>query len=304
MCLNVTAVEAENVSAGGSVGPGDGQIGNASMIKIDRVDDELEITGHWGRCPTMVPIERPKEHPPAPIKPYRTFFGRDENICGSGDASTRWIHDEEKRFKPALNRVYDVYQRNDEKRERSLSKLIVKNGCGLLDRFEFSSIGEAKKKYGEAQLNSITRGDRAYSERDTYVFELDAIDRETGSFSKFRLAVYAPNNSPIEYALEGPGIVCGVPVGMEVASIMQFLPEVGAFWVDVRSDETKNLCITETDAINHLLTTIDKRLNEKKYITPIPDPRTTGVFRTSGRSERHQRTSPTLPEGPPIPDSR
>lgn len=303
-CLNVSAVGAETVDAGGSAGGGAGQVGKPTTVKIDGVDDELEVTGHWGRCPTVLPIGRPKEHPPV-YRTNRQFFpGKHEHWCGVFDASIVWIHDNEKQFKPALNKTYTIYKASDFNRERPVGGLTVLNGNGFVDNLVFGPLENSVRRFGQSMRNELPGGpgDPLRPEMDVFVFELDCVDNATGSFSKFRLAAYAPGGLVSEFALEGPGIVCATPLTTSVQSVMQYIPDMGVFWVGVRDENNRNYSITEIAALQNLLKLVEKKIVENRDITPIQKLEGSGV--TSGRSERHQKTSPTLPEGAPIPDSR
>ena len=284
-------------------------------------DFQPKVTGHWGRCPTAAPIDRPSALQPK-YKHTRSYFCREVHICGIGVENTSlWIRDEEKRYPFLLNRKYVIYRTSDEKREHPLGELRIKNGNGFIDKFKMQSastrqqmfdlsspdlsFSKLESLFGKAEENLLHGSPHTpiYPEQNVRVFVFDAVDRQSGSFSKFQLAVYTAGDTIKQYVISGPGIVCQQPKPAVVDSILQYTPEA-TFWVRLRSDEKAP--IPSFSSCDELFEFLDQKISTKLDITPVPDSVDyTGSFGpASGQAERHRRTSPTMPDGPPIPDSR
>jgi hypothetical protein len=273
-----------------------------AMMSLPALSAEMET----GSSATSSATADPNAAHPKTNVPNRPYFCKDTNACGVGvDTTGWWIRDQYKIDIPDLNKSYSIYRTSDVKHEAVLGRLQVKNGNGFIDKFEIKPVAEYERMFGKPTLNVFgsayeNRPESGREERNTFVFDFDALD-ETGSVSKFKLVVYAFDDKNVsEYVIAGPGIVCAQVKDAELASVLQYTPENGVFWVGIRSPQRET---TAPKNNAELFALLDRKIAAKQDITPFPRPFDERVCGT-GRAERHQKTSPTLPDGAPIPDSR
>lgn len=252
------------------------------------------------RIPTETrekPIELPRVEPNP-----RTYFFHDLNVCGVGIDYSAMKVKNVVTIEDLLNKSYLLYSRNELNRESPIGLLEVKNGNGFLDRFdEKISVEEAEKLWGAHEPN-VLRGGR--TERDCLKFSVigienvepaDGIDREEREFS-----IYLALTNHRQYVVDGPGILFVDPKDAEPEMVLQYV-EGGLCRAYVRLEPIVTL---EGAPLETIGARLDRQLASGKGVNKITPYVFDQVHYTSGRSERHQKTSPTLPEGAPIPDSR
>ncbi len=245
---------------------------------------EDENPGQLAAAPQAIPSNR------------RPYFYPDVNVCGMGiDYSAFSVKDIET-TEDEMNKSYVLYRSDDPKRELPIETLEIKNGNGFLNEFKNKiTLEEAAKRWGKSEPNRV-RDD--YCENNCLKYQVIGIEKNAASPEPKTFSIFLDALSCQRYVVDGPGIAFVDPKYLSPETVLQYV-EGGLNRAYVTLKPLPDGALPQSIGER-----LDQQLKSNVGINRIEPPTLNIEALGFSRARRHQKTSPTSPEGAPIPDSR